>query len=255
MLSANELKHLSALKVKKYREETRLFIAEGVKQVDEGVRSRYQCDLIVFRPDARDEIRDILNIASKKGIKCEEVKAKELERLSDTVNTQGVIGYFRMPHLSAVDCNLPVLVYLDRINDPGNLGTIIRTADWFGFRDILLSPGCVDVFNPKVVRASMGSIFRGVFHPETGIELLTRLKKEGYSVITTELEGTDLKRYRPAGKSIIVLSSESHGVLPELASLADARVKIPGVKGAESLNVAVAAGIILHKLFETGTGK
>ncbi len=255
MLSANELKHLSALKVKKYREDTRLFMAEGVKQVDEGVRSRYHCDLIVFRPDARDEIRDILNIASRKGIRCEEVKARELERLSDTVNTQGVIGYFRMPHRAAIDTTSPVLVYLDRINDPGNMGTIIRTADWFGFREILLSPGCVDVYNPKVVRASMGSIFRGAFHQEAGIEELAALKKEGYPVITTELDGTGLKKYQPFEKTIIVLSSESHGVLPELASLADGRVKIPGVKGAESLNVAVAAGIILHKLFETGTGK
>ncbi len=255
MLSANELKHLSALKVKKYREETRLFMAEGVKQVDEGIRSRYHCDLIVYRPDAADEINETLRIASKKGIRCEEVKAKELERLADTVHSQGVIGYFRMPQTAAIDTTSPVLIYLDRINDPGNLGTMIRTADWFGFRDILLSPGCVEVFNPKVVRASMGSVFRGAFHQEAGIEDLVRLKKTGYSVVTTELGGSDLKKFKPADRTIVVLSSESHGVLPELASLADRRVMIPGVKGAESLNVAVAAGIILHKLFETGTGK
>lgn len=255
MLSANELKHLSALKVKKYREETRLFIAEGVKQVDEGIRSNYHCDLIVFRSDARDDIRETLHIAAKKSIRCEEVKAKELERLADTVHTQGVIGYFRMPQTRAVDTNSPVLIYLDRINDPGNLGTIIRTADWFGFRDILLSPGCVEVFNPKVVRASMGSVFRGAFHQEVEVDELAGLKKAGYSIVTTELEGGDLGKYKPTGKTIVILSSESHGVLPELASLADGRVKIPGVKGAESLNVAVAAGIILHKLFETGTGK
>lgn len=255
MLSANELKHLSALKVKKYREETRLFMAEGVKQVDEGIRSRYHCDLIVYRPDAADEINETLRIASKKGVRCEEVKAKELERLADTVHTQGVIGYFRMPQTPAVDTTSPVLIYLDRINDPGNLGTMIRTADWFGFRDILLSPGCVEVFNPKVVRASMGSVFRGAFHQEVEAGELHELKKAGYSVVTTELEGSDLKKFKPADRTIVVLSSESHGVLPELASLADRRVMIPGVKGAESLNVAVAAGIILHKLFETGTGK
>lgn len=253
MLGVNELKLFASIRIKKFRDEKGLFLVEGMKQVEEGIRSRRKCELIVFRSESFDHFDEVLALAKRKGIRCEGVKNKEFEKLADTVHAQGILGYFRMPEREILDRTSTPLIYLDRITDPGNMGTIIRTADWFGFRQILLSPGCVDVYNPKVIRAAMGSNFRMAFHEGVTELDLKGVRDSGYSIITTELEGKNLEEFRPEGKFVIVLSNESHGVLPGLASIADLRIKIPGEKGAESLNVAVAAGIIFHKLFETGS--
>ncbi|KAB2908855.1 MAG: RNA methyltransferase [Ignavibacteriales bacterium] len=252
MISINELKHIAALKNKKFREAEGKFIVEGVKSVEEGVKSHFLCELILYRNDAKDNAEDIIKIAALKGIRTEELKNKEFERLSDTVNPQGVSGVFRVPKQKKVNTNSALLIYLDRINDPGNLGTILRTADWFGFREVLLSPGCADVFNPKVVRSSMGSLFRCNFRFPCGTQELAELKRAGYALLTTQVEGKDLEDIVPEGKTIIVFSNESRGVLHELEVLADGKIAISGAPGAESLNVAVAAGIVLNKFFQTG---
>ncbi|MCC6636772.1 MAG: RNA methyltransferase [Ignavibacteriaceae bacterium] len=255
MLGVNELKLFASIRIKKFRDEKGIFLVEGMKQVEEGILSRRKCELIVFRTEDGDNFDEVLALARHKGIRCEAVKNREFEKLADTVHAQGILGYFRMPEKEILDRTSTPLIYLDRINDPGNMGTIIRTADWFGFRQILLSPGCVDVYNPKVVRAAMGSNFRMAFHEGVTELDLKGICESGYSIVTTELDGKNLEDFKPMGKIIIVLSNESHGVLPGLASIADVRIKIPGEKGAESLNVAVAAGIIFHKLFETGSKK
>lgn len=252
MVTANEIKIFSSLKVKKYREEFNLFIVEGYKQVSEGLASGVKCEIVIYEHDAFHEISDIISQAMKLGVRHEAVKRAEINKMSDTINSQGVVAVFRVPTPQKTDKTAPVIVYLDRIADPGNMGTILRTADWFGFREILLSPGCVDIYNPKVVRSSMGSIFRGSFHPESDERMLVTLKEAGYKIVTSQLNGKDIRNFIPAPKTVIVLSNESHGVLPGLASIADHAIKIPGEPGAESLNVAVAAGIILNKFFETG---
>lgn len=255
MLGVNELKLFASIRIKKFRDEKGIFLVEGMKQVEEGILSRCKCELIVFRTEDIENFDGVLALAQHKGIRSEGVKNKEFEKLVDTVHAQGILGYFRMPEKEILDRTSTPLIYLDRINDPGNMGTIIRTADWFGFRQILLSPGCVDVYNPKVIRAAMGSNFRMSFHEGVTEVDLKGIRESGYSIVTTELDGKILEEFKPMGKVVIVLSNESHGVLPGLASIADLRIKIPGEKGAESLNVAVAAGIIFHKLFETGSKK
>lgn len=252
MLTANEIKIYSSLKVKKYRDDFNKFIVEGYKQVSEGLASGLKCEIVIYHHEIFYEISDIISQAMKKGVRYEAVKSSELHRMSDTINSQGLVAVFRVPTPIKTDKTAPVIVYLDRISDPGNMGTILRTADWFGFREILLSTGCVDIYNPKTVRSTMGSIFRGSFHHECDEKNLKILKEAGYRIVTTQLNGKELKKYSPSPKTVIVLSNESHGVLPGLASIADDTIKIPGVPGAESLNVAVAAGIILNKFFETG---
>ena len=252
MLTANEIKIYSSLKVKKYRDDFNLFIVEGYKQVSEGLASGVKCEIVIYQHEIFHEISDIISQTMKLGVRHEAVKSSELHKMSDTINSQGIVAVFRVPVPKKTDKTVPVIVYLDRIADPGNMGTILRTADWFGYREILLSPGCVDIYNPKVVRSSMGSIFRGSFHPESDERMLVTLKEAGYKIVTSQLNGKDIRDFIPSPKTVIVLSNESHGVLPGLASIADNAIKIPGVPGAESLNVAVAAGIILNKFFETG---
>jgi len=139
------------------------------------------------------------------------------------------------------------IVLLDHISDPGNLGTIIRTADWFGVQHILLSEESVDIYNPKVVRSSMGSLFHVVVM-ECGdvMSNLGYLKKEGYSIISLTMSGDALSEFRPKEKTVYIFGSESHGVNMELCALSDAEYSIGGSGKAESLNVGVSVGIVLH---------
>jgi TrmH family RNA methyltransferase len=250
MLSTNEFQRLTSIKVRKYRELHRLFLVEGIKQVSEGINSRIKCEIIVISTKVINTFSEILRLAKESNVRCEALNEKDFERISETVKSQGIIGFFRIPKDSGVNFTSNNLIYLDRINDPGNMGTIIRTADWFGYRNILISPGCVDIYNPKVVRSTMGSIFRMNFQQEVTVDELKLLRREGYRILTTELSGKSLNSILFGKKNVVIMSSESHGVLPELSAISDGSIKILGEEGAESLNVGVAMGIILNKIFE-----
>ena len=142
------------------------------------------------------------------------------------------------------------LVALDGVQDPGNVGTIIRTADAAGLDGVLLSAQCADAFSPKVLRATMGSVFRmGIRVTEDLPGELARLKQEGFSVLSSQLDGTPFYEREPVGERFcLVIGSEGNGVTPEVQQVATHRVKLPMRGGAESLNAAVAAGIMMYEL-------
>jgi len=145
--------------------------------------------------------------------------------------------------------NADTILLLDRVNDPGNLGTIIRTADWFDIHDIILSEGSVDPYNEKVVRSTMGSIFRThMYQSEYLVETVEFLKKNGYSIAVLDLEGEDISELPKKGKLALLFGSESHGISDQLLALADASYTISGKGNAESLNLAMSVGITLHQL-------
>jgi len=152
------------------------------------------------------------------------------------------------------------IICLDGVKDPGNLGTIIRTADWFGIKNILLSEDCVDPYNEKSVRSTMGSIFHvNIFSAQggsalggksSGLERILKLLKEKYEykICSLVMKGEDLNKIKISDKTIFVLGSESHGVRPEIEKISDKNYTIVGKGEAESLNVAVAGGILIHSL-------
>jgi len=258
MLSKNKLKYIRLLKEKKYREAEGKFLIEGPKLVTEAAGSDFTIDLIAHTSQfAKDKQgRKLLDLLMGKNVEVREIHQKELEAISDTVTSQGIMGVVRKKlfHLddvlSRTSREKMIVVALDRISDPGNLGTIIRTCDWFGVHTVLLSQDTVELYNPKVVRATMGSVFHLPILENVNLENeLRRLRVEGFKVYVTDLAGDiNYAEVDYAWKSVLVLGSEAGGVKDGVKQLADVRIKIQQGGQAESLNVAVACGIILAEM-------
>jgi TrmH family RNA methyltransferase len=249
MISKNKYKYYSALLRKKIRDKERKFIAEGFKTVIEGLESGYSCETVFVT----DEFESLNNkFPSKYDIEIETVSQYEFNKIADTVSPQGVAAVFNYPaQTDPEEISDDLIVCLENISDPGNLGTIIRNCDWFGIKEVLLSINCTDIYNPKTIRASMGSIFHVNIYSE--IELpafLSTYKKKKYDLLCADKEGENLYTFPKKKKNIIILSSESHGPSTEVISLSDYRITIPGYGKAESLNVASASAVILSRLTE-----
>ncbi len=180
------------------------------------------------------------------------VDRREIERLSQQQNPQPVLAVFALPETRPYAYDGSMALALDAVQDPGNLGTIIRLADWFGIRDIIAGPGTADAFQPKVVQATMGALARVAVHRVDS--LADTLRSSGAPVIGTFLDGTDLYDAPPSvdPRPIVVMGNEGNGISAEVASTVTARVRIPsfppGRATSESLNVAMASGIIISEL-------
>ncbi len=254
-LSKQQLKHLTALTHKKYRQLFQEFLIEGIKLCEEALNADFQFLSLCFCTDDSDFSRqtEIIRICESRKIPVYETSAANLKRLSDTVQTQGIIGHIRSREFSIESIKFSsnsLLVAVENLADPGNLGTIIRTADWFNAQAVILDKNSVEWQNPKVVRASMGSIFHlPIIVAEDLQSLFLRLKSLSFSIIGTSLNGQSLTKITtiPARK-LLILGNESHGLSPELQKMVDFLITIPGAGKAESLNVAVAGGILMHFL-------
>lgn len=248
MISRNNLKYYSSLLNKKFRHSENKFIAEGEKIVTEGLESNFKCE-IVFLSDgfAAGNPNFILELKKKK-LLYEIVKDKEFEKLSDTVNPQGISAVFHKPKKQLYpDCGL--MIALENISDPGNVGTILRNCDWFGIKGIIIGENCAETYNPKTIRASMGSIFHlNINENEKLIPFLNNYKPKGYKVFSTDLNGSNLYETKIDTKSIIVFSNEANGPSSELLNISDKIITIPKYGNAESLNVASSSAVILSHL-------
>lgn len=181
------------------------------------------------------------------------VSDEVISYLTDTVNPQGMIAVFPFVHeedLSLVEDSGQPLVLLDRVRDPGNLGAMIRAADAAGMKALLVSEESADIYNPKVVRASAGSIFHlPLFIEWETREVITRLKSKGYTVVATTARGeVSFWDYPWTGNTLVMLGNEAWGIPPDDEELADARVRVPIFGKAESLNVATAATLIFYEI-------
>ncbi len=255
VISKNKLKYYSSLKRKKSRESERRFLIEGVRLCEEILGSAYEVETLLYCPSQLTSPRgqDLLAKIQQRGIPVMETDAKSLQRLSDTVHSQGMVGVARRREFSweqIMEREPPILLALDQITDPGNLGTIIRTANWFGAAAILLSENCVDFANPKVVRASMGAVFYiPIFEIANFKERLNELKKTGYTLFAADPAG-ELNYFNATftEKNVLILGNETAGVEAEIKNMANVRLAIPRKGEGESLNVAVAAGILLAEM-------
>jgi TrmH family RNA methyltransferase len=247
MLTKNELKYYSSLNQKKFRNKENKFIVEGNKIVEEGLNSIFKCDAVLVTNQYFEENRSYLQKISKK-TRLEILKNPDFARLTDTVAPQGIAAVFQKTihtEKSLDNITSGQAVCLENISDPGNMGTIIRTCDWFGVKDILTINNCADIYNPKTVRASMGSIFHLNIFEDVSFEKLLSIKKRGYKVLCSDLNGKNIYEYNLRGKSIITFSNEASGPSQQLIEISDDIITIPKKGKAESLNVASASAVIL----------
>jgi len=247
------IKYVKSLSQKKYREKNLEYIVEGSKMVMEAIDNNEDiskiivCDEIISTLDNVENINKILNQSKLKN-KIEYVNKKIFEYISDTVTPQGVIAIVKQNILNDEEYS-DIIFALDDLQDPGNLGTIIRTLDAAGYKDLILSNGTAEAYNPKVVRSTMGAIFRLNLHTNINLEQkLIELKSKGYKVVITSLETNNFYYdVKFTEKLVIVIGNESKGVSKEIQNLADVKIKIPMIGKTESLNAAVACSIIAYE--------
>jgi TrmH family RNA methyltransferase len=251
MISKKEIQYYSSLLTKKHRQIEKKFLVEGKKSVFDGVNSNYECEIIFVTNKFTEENKNSLDQLSKKKYRIETLKQKDFLQITDTETPQGIASVFLKPELEFSRDKFSkekVLVMLDNISNPGNLGTIIRNCDWFGVKNILLSENIVDYTNPKVVRASMGSVFHVKIFENVTINNLVDLKESGFEILCADIEGENVFIYKSEKKKILILSSESHGPSNEIEKNIDKKICIPKLGSAESLNVASASAVLLALL-------
>ncbi|RKD32532.1 TrmH family RNA methyltransferase [Thermohalobacter berrensis] len=247
------IKYVKSLHRKKKRWEHKSYIIEGVRLVEDCLNSNAEIEYILYS-DSLLNVKDgdsILEKLKSKGYTLYNITDNILKKISDTMNPQGIIAVVKINSIVLEDILTTnnILILLDRIQDPGNMGTIIRTAEALGATGILVTEGCVDIYNPKVVRATMGSIFRVpiVFLDDTK-EKIKYLKSKGIQIIATSLD-TNKFCHEVDFKNdfILVVGNEASGVSDEILRASTEIIKIPMVGKAESLNAAMAFGITMYE--------
>jgi RNA methyltransferase, TrmH family len=242
MLSKKEIKDIQSLSHKKFRDELNLFVAEGPKIIGELLELVPQQIQKLYA--VKEWVED--NQSVTRSIPAIEIDETELKRVSHLQTPNQVVAVIRKFPFSKPGATSFTL-YLDTIQDPGNFGTIVRIADWFGIKNIVCSPGCADLYNPKVVQSTMASISRvNVFYDEKE----EWLKEQTGIVFAATLDGSSLYKHPTTEKGILIIGNESKGIREEILQHATERITIPKKGEAESLNAAVATGIILSHLFK-----
>lgn len=253
MLTSNEIKLYASLKQKKYREEYGKYLIEGFHLIEECLNSEHELEYIIVRSDVNLQSHTAIleKIAKNKTI-VEPLPEKLFNKLTDTESSQGIVGVVKHPAQKVSAGEPDIILALDKISDPGNLGTIIRTAYWFGVPKILLSCNSADPYNPKVIRSTQGGLFHTqIFEDVDLLSEFKKLKAKGYKIylftLDTKQTLSQIFKSDKSDKSVIVFGSEAHGISEELLRADFERVKIEGFSGSESLNVAIAAGIALYE--------
>ena len=234
MINKREIKLINSLKRKKNRIEEGLFIVEGEKNVQELMLSDFEI-LDIYATD--EWLTDFDHI---------KVSPKDLDRITSLSTPNKVLAVVKIPNLSSINTRITSLV-IDGVNDPGNLGTIIRTANWFGINQVICSNNSVDKFNPKVIMASMGSVFQtNVLYTDLH-KFLSDSKLPIYGAL---LEGESIYHVKIKNPCSLLLGSESHGISKELTPLITNKTTIPGGANTESLNLGVSTAIYCSEYFK-----
>ena len=244
------VKAAAELKQKKYRTQNGLYLAEGLRTAEEAVAYKAVETLFYVATDDERTMR-LLEDAAAQNIKLVCVSENVMKKIADTETPQGIIAVCKMrqPKLENLLASGKMLLVLDRVGVPGNIGTMLRTADAAGIGGLVLLKGCADIYAPKTVRSSMGSLFHiPVLSGVSEQEFVRAAKKAGYDLLVTCLDGADnLYKADLSGRIAFVMGNEAGGVSETLLEKADKRVYIPMAGRAESLNVAMAAGIVMFE--------
>ena len=234
-LSNNHQKLITSLSQKKYRQKHQLFIAEGIKVVQEFLKSSYELE-ILFSTDTDFSFLDCFV----------EVSNQELKKISSLKTPNKVLAIFKIPLQKKINSS-GLTVVLDTINDPGNLGTIIRLCDWFGVNQLICSKETVDCYNIKVVQASMGSLIRV---PISYLNLTEYLKTVSVPVFIADMDGDNIYKTTLPSSAVLVMGNEANGASDAIKQLVNTKISIPRFVNAnqvESLNVASATAILLSE--------
>jgi len=253
--SKRELGLLRSLRTRKVRRETGLFLVEGLRLCSDLADAGLPIEWVVVDSSrvADPRVAPLLERFTEVGVAVTSAPDYEIQRVSDTVHSQGVVAAAHWADVSLENlCLAPraVLLALDRVSDPGNVGTVIRTAAWFGASAVLLGENCADLLNPKTVRATMGGLFhlpviRNVHLPAA----IKALKEESFTVNVASADGAnDWASWTEKQRALLVLGNEAEGVGRDVRVLADRILAIPKHGKGESLNVAVSAGIFLSAI-------
>ncbi len=252
-------KQLKALARKSYRDKYGMFIIEGTRLVEHAMKT--QADIIhiviseTFEEDKNGQLflQHFNTLQKSKEIEVYKMSAPMFKEIANTDTPQGIAAVIRTKSISLEQVQIPAeafFVLCDELQDPGNLGTIIRTADAAGADAILLSKGCADVYNPKTVRASMGSLFSVPIIKVEDVAMVSRsLKQKGLQLVIGDITATRQHFEVDMKKSVVlVIGNEANGVSAPMIQLADEKVKIPVIGSAESLNASIAAGILMYEV-------
>jgi TrmH family RNA methyltransferase len=243
MLSKSQINILKSLQHKKERKENGLFLVEGYKSVIEFINSTYQVDAIYHTASFDPKM---LKLSQK--INLYNISVTDIEKISSLKTPQEVIALVKIPFYPTLDnakLKQKFSLVLDGIQDPGNMGTIIRTADWFGFTDIICSEDTVDAYNPKVVQASMGSLSRINIHYTNITSLLPQINLPIFGAM---LNGENIYKTDFGTEGLVVMGNEGNGMRPEVEQLISKAITIPRTGKAESLNVGVATALFCSEI-------
>lgn len=244
------IKHLKKLSDKKYRDQNNEYIIEGVKLLEEAVTENAKIKTVVICDECTKNNAISKNLMYEIAkYNCVYVAENVFKTITQVMNPQGIIAVIEKDTSEEeIDYTQSVIIALDNIQDPGNLGTILRTVDSCGLKQILVSKGTADVYNPKVVRSTMGAIFRvKVIECEDLKQTFKNAKKHHFKIVVSSLQ-TDKNIYDiDYNKKIIVIGNEANGVGKEIQDMADEKVVIPMLGKTESLNASVATAVILYE--------
>lgn len=236
-LSKNNLKLITSLQQKKYRQKHKLFVAEGIKVVNELLKSSVEASHIFMTEDVVELPKNLAHTV---------ITENELKKISTLKNPNKVLGLFQIPDEKEISENC-FKVALDEINDPGNLGTIIRLCDWFGITELICSKNTVDCYNQKVVQSTMGSLTRVNI---SYVDLSTFLSNNDLPVFTADMDGDNVYKTSLPEKAVLVMGNEANGISAEISAIAKHKLTIPRfgeIQQTESLNVATATAILLSE--------
>ena len=243
------IKEIKKLKEKKYRDQMGEFIIEGIKLVKEAIEEKAKIKKIVVCEDCINDGTIDQNLMYEIArFDCIGVNEKVFKSLTDVTSPQGILAVIEKNQNEQISYNEDIIVVLDGIQDPGNLGTILRTVDSINLKQIILSENTADPYNPKVVRSTMGAIFRvNIIESKNILETLKEIKKNKFKIMATSLDTEDSIYSVDYKKKVIIIGNEANGVSKKVLDLADEKIKIPMLGKTESLNAAVATGIVLYE--------
>ena len=261
MAVKNARKILALIRNRKARERERQFVIEGVRLVEEALQSDAPVEQLIFDRDALEadpRLQQFHREAESRKLTVQQTDRRAMRNMGEHQNPEGVLGVVRFQERNrdrALDASGPLLLF-DRLRDPNNLGLVLRTAEAAGVAAVFLSPGSVELYNSKVVRASRGSIFRlPAFRNEDLPALIGDLRRRDVRIFSTQLRGTPYHEIRRSGRAAFLFGNETFGIDPDLQKHVHESISIPMAEGMNSLNIAVTAGILLFRYREPASHK
>ena len=247
MLSNTQIKLYKSLHTKKFRLKEKKYVIEGHRLIQEAINANAKLLGAWCSKKYIENNPKFITVLKNSADKFESTSTKSLSQICDSQNNQGVVAILSLPEHVKFEINHQPILLLDNISDPGNMGTILRTANWFGIKGVVLSHECVDPYNSKVLRSAMGAHFhiKQIVQDDLS-QIILQLKKDDYTIIAADMDGTSLDEFNAPKKWALILGSEAHGLSKAIMPLLDEQVTIPKSGNIESLNVSVATGVALY---------